>query len=144
MQFKLLSQEQINEMYARLAMADSINAMMDHSPEGMMVFHKVLATLTRDLIVGCREMPDFSDELVKQEIQHGLNVAFDNPEITDKYGKRWFAEGTSMLEIYEAIEHVAEMIMMLEFARMMEQIDNDHFQSDIFNDKTPAADPANN
>lgn len=95
-----VTQDQIDELFKRLAIADSINKnLFQCSEEGYLFFAKRVAS---EILAICK--PEYSSDIFKLEVQYCLNRCFQNKELTETFGEPFFARGNNFLKIMTIIE----------------------------------------
>lgn len=104
----MLLKSDIEEVYAKLSVADSIHKITFDDDESKAIWFanriaKELQTLLRKYI----HNEDFDDAIFKLELQAGLVACGKNKAIISTYGIRWFAQEGAMIEIFKIIEQIA-------------------------------------
>jgi hypothetical protein len=95
-----ITQDQINELFKRLSLADSMNKIMfNRSDEGYEFFLKRVAS---EILAICK--PEFPTEIFQLEVQWCLNQCLLNEELTSTFGKPIFAQRDNFIKILNLIE----------------------------------------
>lgn len=113
---EFIKQEDVNEFYKSLAMADTINTMVfGNSKESSINFAKSVALeflILAALIEDKDSFVEGSEVAFKEELQKKLNLCLENEELTSEYGKAWFAEGDKMTTMLNMIEDAGKQIQL--------------------------------
>lgn len=103
--YTLISKEKADTLYKSLQSVHVLSAIYysDDFEKYSQVMVSAIVETVGQLVNDIKDKPNFSQELMKQELTEGMNACLENKALTDEFGDFWLAREDRLVKVVETI-----------------------------------------